>query len=154
MWNLLRQLIESRSAAELLQIFLESVLLFLSDGELEVKLRPQGDPTDVLRSVLCLSKPRNLWGALGQVLGDLKEHGNAKRQGKPNLTLIIDLNSVAGTWNELIKNIRGMTAGLQHIYGTVRVLLSNLPETGNLWQHRPSEILLEYDKERKGMYSP
>ena len=153
-WNLLRQLIENRSATRpLLQIFLEKALHFLNDDEL-VKLRAHYDPTDVFRSLLHLSKPQDLWDALGQVLEDLKEHGNAKRQGKSNLTIVIDLNSMASGWKGLIDNIRKMTAGLSPSYGAVGVLLSNLPEINNLWQHRPSEILLEYDKERKGMYNP
>ena len=151
-WNLLRQLIENHSTAagSLLQIFLERALYFLSDDEL-VKLRAHDDPTDVFRSLLCLSKPQNLWDALGQVLGNLKEQENPRKR---NLTLVMDLNSMASAWAGLVDNIRKMTAGLPQGYGTVRILLSNLPEISNLWQHGPSEILLEYDKERKGMYSP
>ena len=146
-WNLLRQLIENCSVAgPLFQIFLERALYFLSDDELS-KLQGRDDPTHVFRSLLRFSKPKNLWDALGQILGDIKE------QGTPNLTLIIDLNSMDSTGKELIDNIRKMTAGLPQGCGTMRVLLSNLPETSNLWEHRPSEILLEYDKERKGMYS-
>ena len=153
-WNLLRQLIGNRSTAAgpHLQIFLKKALHSLSDHEL-VELRAHDGPTDALRLLLCLSKPQNLWDALGQVLGDLRQRENPKRLGKPNFTLIVDLNTMDGAWNELIDNIRKMTVGLQG-YGTVRVLISNLPETSNLWQHRPAEILLEYDKERKGMYSP
>ena len=152
-WNLLRQLIGNRSAEKPLQIFLERILHFLSDDELE-KLSAHDNPTDVFRSLLRLSKPRNLWDALGQVLGVLKEPGNSRHQGKSNLTIVIDLNSMASSWKGLIDDIREMTAGLSQRYRAMGVLLSNLPETSNLWQHRPSEILLEYDKERKGMYIP
>ena len=147
------QLIENSVAAgRHLHIFLERALYFLSD-ELLLKLRVFRDPTDLFRSLLHHLKPQDLWDALGQVLENLEEE-NPKRSGKPNLTLIIDLKSMASTWKELIDNIREMTACLSQGYGAVRVLLSNLPEMGGLWQHRPSEILLEYDKERNGMYSP
>ena len=145
-WNLLRQLIENRSAAELLQIFLERVLHFLRDYEL-AKLPAHGDPTKVFRSLFHLFKPQHLWDALEQVLWDLKE------KGVHNLTLIIDLYPKASAWEGLIDSIRNMTAGLSQGYGAVRVLLSNLPKNSNLWQHQPSEILLEYDKERMGMYN-
>ena len=154
-WSLLRQLIENRPTAteSLLQIFLKKTLDCLNDEELR-KL-PAHDPTIIFKSLLCLSKPRNLWDALGQVLGDLKEKEGPAHRGKPNLTLIIALDSESSTWKGLIDNVRGMAAGLPRGYGTVRVLLSDLPEASNLhWQHRPSEVLLEYDKERQGMYSP
>ena len=154
-WNLLRQLIGNRSTAAgpHLQIFLKEALYSLSDHEL-VELRAHDDPTDALRLLLCLSKPQNLWDALGQVLGELMQRENPKRLGKPNFTLVVDLNTMGSAWNELVNNIRKMTVGLPQGYGSVRVLISNLPETSNLWQHQPAEILLEYDKERKGMYSP
>ena len=150
-WNLVRQLIESRSTAaeSLLQTFLRSALDFLGDDEL-AKLRVHSDSTEVFRSLFCLSKPQDLWDAFGQVLGDLEEPENPRKQ---NLTLIIDLNSVESACEGLVNNIRKMTAGLSRSYGAVRVLLSNLPEVSDLGQHRPSEILLEHDKERKGMYS-
>ena len=145
-WNLLRQLIESRptAAESLLQTFLKTALDFLGDDEL-IQLRVNGDPTEAFKSLFQLSKPRYLWNAFGQVLGDLGE------PGKQNLTLIIDLNSMTSSLEGLVGNIRKMIACLPKAYGTVRVLLSSLPET---WQHRPSEVLLEHDKERKGMYSP
>ena len=152
--NLLRQLIENRptAATPLLPIFLRKALNFLSNDKL-LELQTCG-PTDVFKSLLCLSEPQNLWGALGQVLEDLEERGNLERLGKPNLTLVIDLSSIADSWEQLIGNIRKMTAGLpQGHYGAVRVLLSNLPEaSSSCWLHRPSEVLLEYDRERKGMY--
>ena len=151
-WNLLGQLVENRSGAtgQLLRTFLRYALDFLAGGEI-AKLRARGDPADTLRSLLSLSKPQDLWDALGQVLGDLKDPENS---GEQNLILVIDLGSAASAWRELVDNIRGMTASLPQGYGTVRILLSNLPETRDLWQHRPPEILLEYDKERKGMCDP
>ena len=151
-WNLVRQLIEGRSTAAEppLQTFLRNALGLLGDGEL-AKLRVHDDPTEAFRSFFCLSKPQDLWDAFGQVLRDLREPGNP---GKQNLTLIIDLNSMASAWEGLVDNIRKMTASLPQSYGTVRVLLSNLPEASNLGQHRPSEVLLEHNKERNSMYSP
>ena len=77
-----------------------------------------------------------------------------RRQRKRNLTLIIDLNQMVSTWKTLIDNIRQMTTALRQDYGTVRVLHSNVPETTDHWQPRQSEALLEYDRERKGMYGP
>ena len=151
-WNLLRTLIKNHPTAEesLLQTFLGTVLGFLSDGEL-ANLRIHRNPTDVFRSLFRLFKPQDLWHALGQALGDLKE---LEIPGERNLTLVINLNSMAGPCEGLVDNIRNMTADMPQAYGKVRVLLSNLPETSNRWQTRPSEILLEYDKERKGMYGP
>ena len=150
-WSLLRQLIESRptAARSLLQIFLRKTLYCLNDEELGKSWAH--DPTIIFESLLCLSKPRNLWDAFGLVLGYLKEKENPNHPGNPNLTLIIVLDSKSSTWKELIDNIRKMTAGLPRGYGTVRVLLSDLPEASNLHWQRPSEILLEYDKERQGM---
>ena len=155
-WNLLMQLIENHptSAIQLLRIFLKKALDFLSDDKLP-KLLDSG-PTNVFESLLHLSEPQDLWGALGQVLEDLEERGNLERPEKPDLALVIDLNSMAGSWEPLIDNIRKMIGGLPQGYNrAVRVLLSNLPEeSSRLWQRRPSEVLLEYDKERKGMYLP
>ena len=141
-WNLLLQLIKNRPRAveRLIQTFLRSALNSLGDDEL-AELQVHGGPTDALRSLLCLSKPRDLWGALGQVLGDLEEPEN-------NLALVIDFGLMASPWEGLVDSIREMTELLPR--GTLRVLLSNLPETSTLWKTRPSEIL-EYDKERKGM---
>ena len=148
-WNLLRQLIEGRptAAKSLLQTFLRTALDFLGDDEL-TKLRIHGDPTEAFRLLFCHSKPQALWIAFGQVLEDLEDPEDPRKQG---LTLIIDLNSMASGWEGLVNNIRSMRAGSRQC---VRVLLSNLPEGSNLGQNRPTEILLEYDKERKGMYSP
>ena len=148
LWNLLRQLIKNRSTAEesLLQTFLKGALDFLGDDEL-AGLRDRGNPIDVFRSLLCFSKPQDLWETFSRVLGNLKKPENSEKQ---NLTLIIDLNSMTSNWRVLIDNIRQMTTSLMKAYETVRVLLSNVPEK-SLGQ-RPSEILLEYDKEREGMY--
>ena len=150
-WNLVRQLIEGRSTAAepLLRNFLRGALEFLGDDEL-AKLQVHSDSTEVFKSLFCLSKPQDLWDAFRQVLGDLEEPENPRKQ---NLTLIIDLNSMASAWEGLVDNIRKMIAGLPQSYGAVRVLLSNLPEVSGVGQHRTSEILLEHDKERKGMYS-
>ena len=150
-WNLLRTLIKNHSTSEesLLQTFLRNTLGFLSDDEL-ADLPTHGNPIDVFKSLFCHFEPRNLWHALGQVLRDLREPGIPRKR---NLTLVIDLNSMDSTWEELVGGIREMTAGMPQAYGTVRILLSNLPETSNRWQTRPFEVLLEYDKERKGMYS-
>ena len=105
-WNLLRQLVENHATAatQLLQIFLKKALDFLSDDKLPRLLA--GGPTDVFESLLHLSKPQDLWVALGQVLEDLEERGNLERLGKPDLALVIDLNSMAGSWKPLIDNIR------------------------------------------------
>ena len=151
-WNLLRTLIKNYSTAEgsLLQTFLRNALGFLSDDKL-ANLPAHGNPIDVFKSLFCHFKPQNLWRALGQVLGDL---GEPEIPRERNLTLVIDLNSMASAWEELVDGIREMTAGMPQTYGTVRILLSNLPETGDRWKARSSEVLLEYDKERKGMYSP
>ena len=151
-WNLLRTLIKNHPTAEesLLQTFLRNALGFLSDDELE-NLPVHGNATSVLRSLFSLLEPQDLWHTLRQVLGNLKEQEIPRKR---NLTLVVDLNSAASAWEELVENIRNMTADMTQVYGTVRILLSNLPETSNRWQTRPSEILLEYDKERKGMYSP
>ena len=141
----------------LLRAFLGKTLHSLSDDDLD-KLRGN-DSTNAFKSLLHLSKPQDLWDALGRALSEmagLRKREYPRRQRKPNLTLIIDLNQMIGhgTWEELIGNIRQMATALQQDYGTVRVLLSNVPETTDPWQPRQSEVLLEYDKERKGMYSP
>ena len=147
-WNLLRMLIKNHSSAEksLLQTFLGNALGSLSDDKLA---NLPDHPADAFRSLFCLFKPRDLWHALGQVLGDLKDPDIPRKR---NLTLVIDLNSMASGWEGLVDNIREMTAGMPQVYGSVRILLSNLPEASDRWQIRPFEILLEYDKERKGMY--
>ena len=149
-WNLLRTLIKSRSTAEesLLQTFLRNALGFLSDDEL-ANLRDHSNPTDVFRSLLCRFKPQDLWYALGQVLADLKEPEIPRKR---NLTLVIDLNSMTSAWDGLDDNISKMTAVMPQASWTVRILLSNLPETSDRCQTWPSENI-EYDKERKGMYS-
>ena len=149
-WNLLRTLIKSRSTAEksLRQTFLKNALAFLSDDELP-KLRSHSNPTDVFESLLCHLKPQSLWHALGQVLADLKEPEIPRKQ---NLTLIIDLNSMASAWDGLDDNISEMTALMPQASWTMRILLLNLPETSDRCQTQPS-MVIEYDKERKGMYS-
>ena len=151
LWNLLRILIKNHSTAEesLLQTFLRNALEFLSDDELAT-LPVHGNSIGLFSSLFCLFKPQDLWHVLGQVLGDLKEPEIPRKR---NLTLVIDLNSAASAWEGMVENIQKMTAGMTQTYRTVRILLSNLPEASNRWQTRPSEILLEYDKERKGMYS-
>ena len=155
-WNLLRQMIGNSPAAlqkSPLRTFLGKVLHSLSDDDI-AKLRDD-DPTKVFKLLLHLSKPLDLWDALGRALSEMADSGRQeypRRQRKPKLTLIIDLNRMVKTWKTLIDNIRQMATALQQDYGTVRVLLSNLPETKDPWQLQPSEILLEYDKERKGTY--
>ena len=147
-WNLLRTLIKNHSTAEesLLQTFLGNVLGSLSDDKLA---NLPDHPADAFRSLFYLFKPRDLWHALGQVLGDLMDSDIPRKR---NLTLVIDLNSMASGWEGMIGNIREMTTSMPQAYGSVRILLSNLLEASDRWQTRPSEILLEYDKERQGMY--
>ena len=157
-WNLLRQIIGNPPTAlqkSLLRGFLGNVLHSLSDDNL-AKLRGNGS-TNAFKSLLHLSKPQDLWDAFGRALSamaDSRKQEYPRRQRKPNLTLIIDLNQMVSTWKTLIDNIRQMAIALRQDYGTVRVLLSNVPETADPWQPRQSEILLEYDRERKGMYGP
>ena len=159
-WNLLRQMIGNSPTTlqkPLLRAFLGKTLHSLSDDGLE-KLRGY-DSTNAFKSLLHLSKPQDLWDALGRALREMADLGKQeypRYQWKPNLTLIIGLNRMIShcTWEKLIGNIRQMATALQQDYGTVRVLLSNVPETTDLWQPRQSEVLLEYDKERKGMYGP
>ena len=109
-WNLLGTLIKNHSTAEksLLQTFLRNALASISKGELE-KLPVHGDPIDVPSSLFRHFKPKDLWHALGQVLGDLKE---PEIPWKRNLTLIIDLYSKASAWEELVSGIREMTADM------------------------------------------
>ena len=155
-WNLLRQIIGNPPTTlqkSLLRAFLGKALHSLSGNDLD-KLRGN-DSTNAFKSLLYLSKPQDLWDALGRALSemaDLGKQGYPRRQRKPNLTLIIDLNRMVSTWKTLIDNIRQMTAALRQDYRTVRVLISNMPEINDPWQPRQSEALLEYDKERKGMY--
>ena len=149
-WNLLRTLIKSRSTAEksLLRTFLRNALGSLGDDELE-NLRDHSNPTDVFRSLFRRFKPQDLWYALGQVLADLKEPEIPRKR---NLTLVIDLNSMASAWDGLDDNISKMTAVMPQASWTMRILLSNLPKTSDRCQNQPSKII-DYDKERKGMYS-
>ena len=149
-WNLLRTLIKSRSTAEksLLRIFLRNALGSLGDDELE-NLRDHSNPTDVFRSLFRRFKPQDLWYALGQVLADLKEPEIPRKR---NLTLVIDLNSMASAWDGLDDNISRMISVMPQASWTMRILLSNLPKTSDRCQNQPSEII-DYDKERKGMYS-
>ena len=157
-WNLLRQIVGNPPTTlqkSLLRAFLGKTLHSLSDGDLDELW--SYDPTDAFKSLLHLSKPQDLWDALEGALSemaDLRMEEYLRRQRKPNLTLIIDLHRVVRTWKTLVGNIRQMATALRQDYGTVRVLLSNVPETNDPWQPRQSEILLEYDRERKGMYGP
>ena len=149
-WNLLRELIKSSSTAErsLFQTFLRSALGFISDDKL-ADLRGHGNPTDVFKSLFRRLKPKDLWYALGQVLADSKDPEIPQKQ---NLTLIIDLNSMASAWDGLDDNISEMTADMPQAPWTMRILFTNLPETSDHCQTRPSKII-EYDKERKGACS-
>ena len=151
-WNLLGTLIKNHSTAEesLLPTFLRNALASISDDEL-AKLPVCGDPIDVLSSLFRYLKLKDSWHALGQALGDLGEPENPRKR---DLTFIIDLYSNGSAWEELVSGIREMTAGMPQTFRTVRILLSNLPEKSDHWQTRPSEIFLEYDKEREGMYNP
>ena len=157
-WNLLRQMIGNLLTTlqkQLLRAFLRKALHSLSDDNL-AKLRGY-DPTEAFKSILHLSEPQHLWDALGRVLGEMADSGEQEypgRQREPNLTLIIDLNRTGCAGKSPIDNICQMATALQQDYGTVRVLLSNVPETADPWQPRQSEILLEYDRGRKGMYGP
>ena len=151
-WNLLRQIIGNSPTTlqkSLLRAFLGKALHSLSDDDL-AKLRGYNS-TGAFKSLLHLSKPQDLWDALGRALSEIANLGKQeypRRWRKPNLTIVIDLDPMVSTWKTLIGNIRQMATALRQDYRTVRVLLSNVPEINDPWQPRQSEVLLEYDKER------
>ncbi|KAF8542081.1 hypothetical protein BDD12DRAFT_803176 [Trichophaea hybrida] len=69
-------------------------------------------------------------------------------RNKQNLTFIFDFGHPTAsveTW----KAIRRVMATLQQDYSIIRLLVTNPPTTSDLGLQKPSEVLLECDKERK-----
>lgn len=79
--------------------------------------------------------------------------GQGMRQNKRKLTFIFDLDRrLEETWKALINHVRGAIANLRREYLVVRLLITNPPVASDLGLLQPSEIILEYDQERQGLY--
>jgi hypothetical protein len=151
--TILRQVIENHPPPQrqsLLETFLEEILAPIDGSKLD---ELPADPTEAFQSILCLSALHDLWNDLGQVLG---EATYLERQNMPqntrHLTIVFDLDSPSGeAGRALMESFRGVITDLRGHYTTVRLLVTNPSVTGDPGPQLPSEVLLEYDKERQGL---
>jgi hypothetical protein len=80
----------------------------------------------------------------------VKPPGQVRSQ--QNLALIVDLNNLE-LGRALICHITQAIESLRQHYLTVRLLITN-PPTGDLGLQQSPAVLVEYDKERQGLYGP
>lgn len=159
MCSLLREVIDNHPPPQqtLLKKFLEEILASIDDMELD---KLPSNPTEALKSLLCLSTHQILWDAFREVLSKavelythptvLEQHD--AQQNKRSLTFIFDLdNSAVEIGRTLVSDIRRLTASLQQDYPKQRVLVTYPPLTSDFGLQLPSEIILIYDKERQGL---
>jgi hypothetical protein len=158
--TILTQVLQSCPSAQqqyLLESYLTKTLAPLANWELA---KVGADPKESFKKLLHVSSLKNLWDALGQVLSEAELHcQNIELETSPRnrrkLTFIFDLDNLTEeTGRELMDIIRPMMARLRREYSTVRLLVTNPPPTGDLGLQKPSELLLDHDIERQGLYSP
>jgi len=159
--TILNQVLESCPSSQqpyLLELFLRKTLATLANWEL-TKVGAD-NPKESFKKLLDISTLKNLWNSLEQVLSKAELHCQnidleTSRRSRRKLTFVLDLdNLTVETGRELMDIIRPMMATLRREYSTVRLLVTNPPSTGNLGLQKPSELLLDYDTERQGLYGP
>lgn len=161
-WNvlcintLLWQVIHVYSEHEqcLLLAFVNKIWSRLGANELSMVLT---DPPEIaLSSLLGLADIDSLWAALVQTLiAAAKIDPRNTSQTPVSLTFILEANDPPWrTWMLLIDNIRSAIRNLGDVFSPIRVLVSNPPETASLELQPSTEVLLEHDKERKGLCLP
>jgi len=159
--TILNQVLDSCPSSQqqyLLESFLTKTLATLDDWEL-TKVGAD-DPKESFKKLLHISTLKSLWDALEQIISEAELHSRSidletSRRSRRKLTFILDLdNQTVETGRELMDIIRPMMATLRREYSTVRLLVTNPPSTGDLGLQKPSELLLDYDTERQGLYGP
>ena len=141
----------------LLETFMNEILELKDDTILD---KLPANPREAFTTLLCCATDQNLWDALGHVLRQAtpvdgpntgsERHG--AQRNKRNLALIVDLNNLE-LGRALISHITQAIKSLRQDYLTVRLLVTN-PPTGDLGLQQSPAVLIEYDKERQGLYCP
>jgi hypothetical protein len=158
-FTLLKQAITDHPPAQqqfLLELFLEAILAPMDEESLAQVLEVH---ENAFAALLGLSTVQDLLRALGRVLNKAAEfngdnNASERESASRNLTFILDLdNRPVETNSALIDKVRREMESLRRAYPTVRLLVTN-PPAGDHGLRQPSEALIEYDKERKGLWSP
>jgi hypothetical protein len=165
--TLLKQLIEGHSLHRqefLTRTFLRKVLERSSEEKITNASTPK-DPMESFKRLLCTSSLDILWSALKSALIDASEPcrnvdseplAPSMPQNKQHVTFVFDLgdHSVEDV-KALIDIVRPVLVGLRRSYRTAKmmVMCNSLAKGIEFGLQRPSEVLVEYDKERQGLYN-
>jgi hypothetical protein len=162
-WTLLKQAIDGQPdlhKQSLIMAFFREALQPITD-EVFITMLPD-EPKEAFERLLRVSKLENLWYALVQTLkmaeelsvGNIGSMQQNNAQLQRNLVIVLDIDDLFIESYQLLMDVmRENIKYLQRHFETVKVLVVNAPSTSDL-ALRQSEILLEYDKERRGLFSP
>jgi len=158
-WTFLIQVIDGYPLSQrqfLFTAFFNQVILRMKYGQIENM--PPDDPLKAFELLLGHILLDDLWFALAQVLakseelglGDIEAMQRSTTHIKRNLAVVLDLDDLSiETYRMLIDSIRGTLRNLRRYFAVLKVLITNPPPRGDL-QLQESEVLLEYDEERRG----
>lgn len=136
-----------------LQGFLHILLTSLTDKEL---IEIQKSPKSKFNNIIECSKPDTLWTALEGVLlrvADLCIYpGLNGKLAKPSLKIILDLSRAKDEWEEIIQKLRLVIQRLRLGFSTIKLLITDPPDTVGIPLLQPCEVLVSYDQERQGIY--
>ncbi len=155
--TLLQQLIRIEPSREqfLLRSFLRDVLAQTGNQQLKIVSESARNPKDSLNILLRISSPIILWAGFEAALRDVMERSpdadSKMSQNKQRMTFVFDLNDYpAQDAIDLITKLRNIKNRLEHLY-RIRILLTCRSVTVGLGLRGPSEVQVEYEKERQGL---
>jgi hypothetical protein len=159
--TLLKQLIEGHSLhcqEFLVKKFLREVLEHSSEEEIT---NASKNPMESFKRLLYISSPEILWSALESALINASESCRnvdseppSMPQNKQHVTFVFDLGDHSmEDVKALIDIVRRVLVGLRSSYRTARMMVTCKSIGSDFGLQRPSEVLVEYDRERQGLYN-
>jgi hypothetical protein len=159
-WTLLLQVVNDTQLHQqqhVLAAFFSQALASIDGSEFE---KMSADiPIKAFQSLVRLCELQHLWNSLAQAINKSEDLGALGRdsdlpekpQNKRKLTFVFDLDDMgSASCNLLINSIRPIIRNLRRHFTAVKILVTNPPIIENLELHE-SEVLLDYDIERRGL---
>ncbi|KAI5838329.1 hypothetical protein DFP73DRAFT_485995, partial [Morchella snyderi] len=153
-WVFFRQVVEAFPQDQgscLLQVFLNTLLTSLHDDELVEIQRNHGRAFD---TIIKFAVSDTIWNALGAVL--IKAANLFTTHSSPNretsylsLKLILGSGREKNEWEAIICDLNLLVRCMRCEFTTVKLLITDPPDTATIQLLPPSEILVSYDEERQ-----
>ncbi|RPB12639.1 hypothetical protein P167DRAFT_150293 [Morchella conica CCBAS932] len=151
-WTFCCQIIEAFPQDQgrcLSQVFLNVLLTSLRNDEL---IEIHGDHENAFHTIIN-SKSDTLWNALEVLLKAADfcttHSGLSWKTSKPSLRIILGSGPAKDEWEKIIHDLRLLMKRLTSKFSTVKLLITDLPDTVSIQLVPPSEMLVFYDEERQ-----